>query len=163
MIRKLLWCLVTVLLFASCHSLVEDEFDNYQPIPVMNGLLQADSIFRVQITFSANLTDATPAYVENALVVIESSLETHDTLTYTEKGWYVSQRIVEAGVDYSCKAFIPDYLPLSAQTTVPYPTDFGTVLFTDLAGRGRKLRRFLPWSLVFQIILISSGFGKYGW
>jgi len=135
-------CLLFVQIFlSSCHALVEDEFDNYEPIPVMNGLLQADSVFRVQISLTANLTDSTPIYVSDAQVVIENDIDTPDTLIYTEKGWYISPRVVKSGVSYSCKVKIPDYPELNAQTIVPYPTEIVSVVFTDLVGRGEEAEK----------------------
>jgi len=134
--------LITILILfvslSSCHSLVEDEFDNFNQIPVINSLLQADSTFKVQVTMTANLTDSIPAYVSNAQVIIENSLDTPDTLIYTKKGWYKSSRIVKAGICYHCKVSIPNFPQMSAQTTVPIPTEIDSVIFTDLAGRGQE-------------------------
>ncbi|KAB2852592.1 MAG: DUF4249 domain-containing protein [Ignavibacterium sp.] len=130
--------LIMCVSLSSCHSLVEDEFDNFSHIPVMNSLLQADSTFRVQVTLTANLTDSTPTYVTNAQVIIENSLDAPDTLIYTQKGWYISSSIVKAGVSYSCKVNIPNFPQMSAQTTVPEPTGIDSVVFTDLAGRGKE-------------------------
>jgi len=130
--------LLICIFLSSCHSLVDDEFDNYEPIPVMNGLLQADSTFSVQISMSANLSDSTPTYVSDAEVIIESSIDTPDTLIYTEKGWYTSSRIVKAGETYTCIASIPHYSIISAQTTVPLPTAISSMVFTDIVGRGEE-------------------------
>lgn len=125
-------------LLSSCHALVEDEFPDFAKVPVLNGLLQADSTFRVQVTFTANLTDSVPRSVENALVIIESSNDTPDTLIYTEKGWYESPRLVKAGTNYTCKVNIPDFPQIMAQATVPESTEIDSIVFTDLAGRGEE-------------------------
>lgn len=130
--------LIMFVILSSCHSLVEDEFDNFNQIPVINSLLQADSTFRVQVTLTANLTDSTPIYISDAQVIIESSIGTPDTLIYAEKGWYVSSRVVKTGISYSCKVNVPDFPQMSAQTTVPEPTGIDSVIFTDLAGRGEE-------------------------
>ena len=123
--------IIVAIIFSSCHSMVEDEFKHYEPMPVMNGLLQADSTFSVQISMSANLSDSTPVYVTNAELIIENTTDFPDTLHYTAKGWYVSSRIAKAGETYTCQANIPRYPTLSAQTTVPMPTVIDSVLFTD--------------------------------
>ena len=130
--------LIMFVILSSCHSLVEDEFDNFNQIPVINSLLQADSTFRVQVTLTANLTDSTPIYISDAQVIIESSIGTPDTLIYAEKGWYVSSRVVKTGISYSCKVNVPGFSQMSAQTTVPEPTGIDSVIFTDLAGRGEE-------------------------
>lgn len=140
MTKKVFRVLILILSFSlsACHSLVEDEFENFEPVPVLNGLLQADSIMRVQISLTANLTDSTPKYVDNALVIIESTAKGTDTLIYTTQGWYVSSRQAKSGETYTCKVFIEGFPMLSAVTTVPETTNFDSIVFTEFAGRGTE-------------------------
>lgn len=128
----------SILTLISCHTLVEDEFPDFEAVPVMNGILQADSTFRVQISLAANLSDTMPDFVDNALVVIEDQKQAVDTLTYTDEGWYVSPRTVKAGYSYTCRVNIPGFNTMLAQTTVPLPTKIDSVIFTDLASRGQE-------------------------
>jgi hypothetical protein len=125
-------------LFSSCHALVDDEFPEFAKMPVLNALLQADSTFRVQVSLTANLTDTALTYVPNARVIIESSVAAPDTLIYTDEGWYISARTVKAGASYSCKAEIPGYSTISAQTTVPTRTPIDSVAYFDLVGRDEE-------------------------
>jgi len=137
--NKLVFVLFSVcILLSSCHALVEDEFPDFAKVPVMNGLLQADSTFRVQVSLTANLTDTAPTYVSNARVIIESTIATPDTLVYTEKGWYVSERTVKAGASYTCRAEIQGFSTVSASTFVPLHSEIGEVIYTDLASRGEE-------------------------
>ncbi len=133
-----LFCILTIIFFSSCHALVEDEFPNFSSQPVLNGLLEADSTFRVQVSISANLSDSSPKYVDNARVIIESIQNAPDTLSYSEKGWYVSPCKVLTGETYTCKVSIPGYNLMTAHTTVPVPTDFDSIVFTDVASRGEE-------------------------
>lgn len=151
MTKKLFRVLILILSFSlsACHSLVEDEFEKFQPVPVLNGLLQADSIMRVQISLTANLTDSTPKYVDNALVIIESTAKGTDTLIYTTQGWYVSSRQAKSGETYTCKVFIEGFPMLSAVTTVPETTNFDSIVFTEFAGRGTEGEKIS--SIEFQI------------
>ena len=126
------------LMFVSCNALVEDEFPDFAVKPVINGLLQADSTFRVQISLTANLSDTMPDFVDNALIVIEDQNRAIDTLRYSDEGWYVSPRIVKAGYSYTCRVNIPGFNTMMAQTTVPLPTEIDSIIFTDLAGRGQE-------------------------
>lgn len=129
------------ILLSSCHSLVEDQFDSFSKKPVMNGLLQADSTFKIQISLTSNLTDSTPVYVPNAQVIIENNVDAPDTLKYSEKGWYVSPVLVKAGLSYSCRVNIPGFPQMSAQTSVPEPGGIDSVVFVDLAGRGEEAEK----------------------
>ncbi len=165
-----LYCLIFFILllsFSACHTMVEDDFENFKPVPVLNGLLQADSTMRIQISLTANLSDSVPEYVDNALVIIESNANTPDTLSYTSKGWYVSDQQVKAGTTYTCKALIEGFTALSAQTTVPEVTDFDSIVFTEFAGRGTEGEKIssiefqihidLSKKLFWQVQLIAEG------
>lgn len=155
------------LILSSCHRLVEDDLKNTQLVPTMNSLLQSDSTFRVQISLSSGLSDTTPVLVSNAVVVIESNLDTPDTLLHDEKGWYVSSRLIKAGGKYSCKATIPGYPTLSAQTTVPLPTEISSVKYQKSAGRDEEggkissleftIQNDKSTSKFWQVSLISEG------
>ena len=156
------------ILFSSCHLLVEDEFPDFKKVPVLNGFLQADSTFRVQVTFTANLTDSVPAPVVNAVVIIETTTNNPDTLVYTEKGCYASPKVVKAGESYTCIVNIPGFPQMTAQTTVPEPTEIDSVVFTDLAGRGEEGEKIssvdfvtsndINKNIFWQVQLISEGF-----
>jgi hypothetical protein len=123
------------LLFNSCHLLVQDEFEEFTSYPVLNGVLQADSTFKIHVSISSNLTDSTQGYVENAqVIIIDETQGQSDTLHYLSEGWYVSLKRVIAGNSYTCRADIPDFPALSASTTVPFPTSIDSVIFTKLAG-----------------------------
>jgi len=137
--NKLIFALFSVcILFTSCHALVEDEFPDFAKVPVMNGLLQADSTFRVPVSLTSNLTDTAPTYVSNARVIIESTVATPDTLVYTEMGWYVSARTVKVGASYTCRAEIPGFPTISAQTTIPAQTKIDSISYIDLVGRDEE-------------------------
>ncbi len=75
-------------LISSCHALVEDEFPDFAKVPVINGILQADSTFNIHVSFSANLSESAPTPVENAQVIVLGDNSSPDTLRYTQKGWY---------------------------------------------------------------------------
>jgi hypothetical protein len=129
-----LYFLVSILLFSSCHSLVEDELPAMKSTPVINSILKVDSVFKVHVSLTANLGDSVPKPVANALVVIRSSTDTPDTLLYTQKGWYVSSRVVKANTYYSCLADIPGCPQVSAQTYVPQASEITRVVFKVVGG-----------------------------
>lgn len=124
--------------FSSCHSLVDDEFTNFNRVPVINAILQTDSTLYIQVSFTTNLNDSVPPPVKNALVIIESSSNVPDTLAYTKDGWYSSNQQVKSGITYTCKVEIPGFLPIFATTYVPLPTNIENVVFTEVASRGEE-------------------------
>ncbi len=127
-----------ILLFNSCHSLVGDEFPDLTKTPVINSILQTDSIFRVHLSLTAAMNDSTPLVVRNAKVIIECTIDSPDTLTYYNEGWYQSLRKVKAGTTYSCKIEIQGFPQISAQTYVPFPDPIDNVIYTAVASKGQE-------------------------
>ncbi|GAB1414963.1 hypothetical protein MASR2M117_03690 [Paludibacter sp.] len=172
--NKITLFIFLTLIFLSCHDLVDDKFSDFVPVPVMNGLLQADSTFMIQISLAANLSDTMPGHVKDALVIIESQGEAPDTLQHIDEGWYGSTHLVRAGASYTCTAKIPGFNTITARTTVPSPTEIDSIVFTDLAGRGEegekissvafRLHNDMQNDKFWEVKLNSRSFGShYDW
>jgi hypothetical protein len=114
--------------------MIENEFPEFETTPVVNSTLMADSIFSVQVTYTANLNDSAIRSIENALVLIENEGMATDTLFYSEKGWYIGNNAVKAGEFYTCKVIVPNMDTVWAQTYVPMPVPIYGLLFTEVAG-----------------------------
>jgi hypothetical protein len=130
---------------------VEDDFHDFSKTPVLNGLLQADSTLKVQLSFSTNLNASEPEYIDNAFITIFDNHGKTDTLKITQKGWYTSDLIVKAGFSYTCIAEIPGFSSVKATTTVPLPTAIGNILFTDLAARGEEGEKISSFEFIIEI------------
>ncbi len=155
----------------SCHALVEDEFGELDKVPVLNSILQADSIIKVQLSLSTKLNETSPAFIDNALVIITDNQGKNDTLFYTQEGWYKSNTTAIAGVNYSCNIIIPGYDTVSAFATIPMPTEMSDIKFTDMVGRdeeGEKISSFefliannkaqnMYWRVVLTDVVSSNG------
>jgi hypothetical protein len=142
--------LIFMLFLISCNSLVTDELEQCEKVPVLNGLLQADSIIKVQIAFSASLSDSSIEYIDNAEIVINCNEISPDTLQFSGNGWYVSSKVAKPGTDYYCKVKIPGYPLMESHAFVPEYTAIDTVVFTDLAGRGEEGQKIS--SIEFSIV-----------
>jgi hypothetical protein len=134
-IKPFLFYCLFLFLFSSCGKLIDDTFDDFEPTPIIIGILEADSTFCVTVGITANLSDALPKYADNALVVITSETSMPDTLQYTTNGKYISTRTVKPGETYTCTVQIDGYRIISAKTTVPAPTEINSVNFTEKALR----------------------------
>ncbi|HUM89262.1 MAG TPA: hypothetical protein PKV50_07015, partial [Prolixibacteraceae bacterium] len=84
---SMIYYVLIIFVIVSCHALVDDEFQEFEKKPVLNGVLIADSTISLQVTFSASLNDSTPLPVENAIVILFSKGLT-DTLLHDKVGWY---------------------------------------------------------------------------
>lgn len=126
--------LIISILFLSCHSLVEEEFQKVDKKPVLNAVLQSDSIIKVHVSFPQRLDGLSPVFVDNASVVISSSEGWDEELFYTANGWYYSTHYAKMGVDYICKLSIPEFNIASASTILPYSTPIYDIRFIEHAG-----------------------------
>lgn len=141
---SMIYYVLIILVIVSCHALVDDEFQEFEKKPVLNGVLIADSTISLQVTFSASLNDSTPLPVENAIVILFSKGLT-DTLLHDKVGWYKSDQTAMAGQLYRCVISIPGYDTVSAETIVPKPTEISNIQFTDFAGltnEGEKISSY---------------------
>ncbi len=138
MLNKSLFYFALITFLISCNALVEEEFPEFSAVPVMNGLLQADSLMQIHLSLSANLSDSKPEFIDNALVVLSDQHNLLDTLKYVNDGWYKSENYAKAGSTYTCIANIPSFKALSAKTTVPYKTEIDSVVFTKAAKLGQE-------------------------
>lgn len=166
--KNLLLTPILLVLFTSCHTMVEDEFPDFKKTPVLNAFLEADSILKVQLTFTANLKDSTPNYIPNARVILENSRGKLDTLKYTQKGWYVSTHTALTGVTYTCKADIAGFQQVKAQTTIPDYNIIYDLVFTELADLGSQgeiissyefsITSYKTQTCYWQVRLVDKGF-----
>lgn len=129
-------CIVVAL--AGCHSLVEDTFATYAKKPVLNAVLQPDSIIRVNLSFTANLSDSALAFVENAVVEMQSTEGWTEKLTYIGNGLYENDHVAKADETYTCRVQIDGYPIVTASTTVPAPTAIGAITFTPTASKDEE-------------------------
>lgn len=131
-----LWILFVAFAIAtsSCHSLVEKDFADYDPKIVLNSTLTSDSLIKVQLTFTANLSDSAPRPIDHALVMVESSTHQRDTLVYVGNGWFQSDLKASKETQYNCWASVTGYEATSAQTTVPARPTILNVTYSKMDG-----------------------------
>ncbi|MFC0878399.1 DUF4249 family protein [Saccharicrinis sp. FJH2] len=129
---------LSVVFLTSCKSIVEEEFLISWKVPVINSLLIADSIFKVNISFSGNLTEVEYPYVSDAIVIIKDSDNNSDTLNYSDKGTYISDETARIHKQYFCLVKIPGYNDVVAEAFVPKPGIISNVIFNKDAGRGEE-------------------------
>lgn len=131
-------CIVSILLIihlSGCHSLVEDTFLELPVTPVINGVLQPDSIIRIHLSFTSNLNDSIPPAIQNAKVNIQSTEGWNETLAYTGDGWFSSARTSKENEAYKCVAEIQGFPLLSASTSVPAVTEVGDIIYTPTVSK----------------------------
>lgn len=174
--RVLLFLFISVVSI-SCHSLVEDHFQDVDKTPVLNALIQADSIIKVHVTFPERLDSYSPHPIHDAVVVISSSENWTDTLSYEADGWYYSSYNGCEGVSYNCTLSINGYDSVTAHTSLPFSTSINNIVFTEHAGLTEegllissiqftiqnKREEDLFWELYFREKYEANDFWDEGW
>ncbi len=129
------YCMCLLLIVSGCHSLVDDGFTAYRQTPVLNAVLQPDSIIQVHLSFSVGLNDSFPPVIENAQVEIQSTEGWIELLTYAGEGYYVSSHCAKSEERYTCNVEIDGYATIAANTVIPSPTLINNVVFTPTASK----------------------------
>lgn len=114
----ILFTLVTLL---SCRELVQDEFPDFIPVPVVNSFLVADSLIKVHVSMAGKLDTVPLTVVDQATVTcfINDSLQFN--LKSVGGGYYIGNKRVKAGSVYRFKVSIPGFTDLTATDTIPVP------------------------------------------
>ncbi len=123
-----LWVLVLACLLmvgvGSCVKLIETDFPDYERQLVVNGVLRVDSLLRVHVSWTGNLSDTALAVVDDAEVVMQygDTFLRVDTLRYEGDGWYVGDDVAHIGCSYTCMVMTSDsaFVELK-QAQVPEP------------------------------------------
>lgn len=113
--KKVYLLLAITLNFTSCYKLVDDTFPTFKTQVVMNGFLQADSVPRIHVSLSGNLSDTALLTVPDAKVMLNNV-----SLAYAGDGYYVGTDTIRSGVTYTCTVEVNGFDKLTKQTTVPF-------------------------------------------
>lgn len=113
--KKVYLLLAITLSFTSCYKLVDDTFPTFKTQVVMNGFLQADSVPRIHVSLSGNLSDTALLTVPDAKVMLNNV-----SLVYEGNGYYVGTDTIRSGTTYTCTVEVNGFDKLTKQTTVPF-------------------------------------------
>lgn len=113
--KKVYLLLAITLSCTSCYKLVDDTFPTFKKQVVMNGFLQADSVPRIHVSLSGNLSDTALLTVPDAKVMLNNMV-----LVYAGNGWYEGTDTIKSGNTYVCSVEVNGFDKLTKQTTVPF-------------------------------------------
>lgn len=162
--------MVITLSVTSCYKLLTDTFPPLPKQVVMNGVLQADSVPRIHVSLSGNLSDTALLTVPDAKVMLNNVL-----LVYEGNGYYVGTDTIRSGVTYTCTVEIDGFDKLTKQTTVPFapeimsavvnPNPFKDRFGEDLYSFDLRFRTDVSFLTYYQLKLFdeSSWYDKKSW
>jgi hypothetical protein len=113
-------CAALIYLCSSCESAYEGAIPESGPISVLNGVLYADSVLALKLSWSAqpNIKEFEP--ISGARFVIEKNgFPISSEYSYNGDGTYIFADTCHNGDQYKVEVIIGDYHKLTSQTTVP--------------------------------------------
>ena len=126
--------LIVLLMFSSCHKLVQDEFPDFTPVPTVNSYLIADSTIKVKISLAAKMDSLPLKNVDQAEVQLFIGGTFIETLLANGNGLYSSTSIVKQGKTYRCQISIPGYEMVTCSDSIPLPNPILKIEHIMVAG-----------------------------
>ena len=126
------------LLLSSCRDLVQDEFLEFIPVPVVNSILIVDSVIRVHVSLAGKLDANQLVLIDNAEVILYVDGMYKETLTRSDKGIYSSSFVIEKLKAYRCEVNIPGYKTVTCSDLIPETTIISDIIHIDKAGKDEE-------------------------
>lgn len=113
--------LICVMFFylTSCREVVQNQFPENTPTPVVNSILKSDSTLVINLSYSASLNFGKIEYIENATIRFFVDDNFLETISNAEGGMYISNITVESGKKYNCEIDIPGYEMITCEAIIP--------------------------------------------
>jgi hypothetical protein len=128
--------IIITLLFTSCIQEVQTEFPELEREVVVNGVLEADEIAKVHLSWSGGLKqEGVLENIEDAAVILrEESTNNIDTLQQAGEGLYLGNFILSSGDTYHLSVQISNHPIIYASDKVPYPSQLSNPEITNANG-----------------------------
>ena len=127
-----------MLVLISCRELVQDEFQEFTPVPTVNSILAVDSIVKVHVSLAGKLDTNELVLIDNAEVLLYVNGVYKETLTRSDKGIYSSSFVVEKLKAYRCEVNIPGYKTVTCSDSIPETTIISDIIHIDKAGKDEE-------------------------
>lgn len=164
--------MLVLALLTGCRQLVQDEFPDLEPVPVVNSFLMADSLIKVHVSLSGKL-NAIPLTLVNQATV---SCYVNDTLLgnllAAGNGYYTHKAKVREGKIYRMQVVVPGFPEITATDTVPESVKLLAVEHLNFAEINEEGQLYPGVKITFQVdpdkpqyfqIIIQDSSGPGSW
>src|SRR5450759_3586817 len=127
-----------MLVLISCRELVQDEFQEFTPVPTVNSILAVDSIVKVHVSLAGKLDTNQLVLIDNAEVLLYVDGVYKETLTLSDKGIYSSSFVVEKLKTYRCEVSIPGYKTVTCSDYILETTLISDIIHINKAGKDEE-------------------------
>ncbi len=137
-ILNITFALMALFVFIACRKLVQSDFPDFAPVPVVNSFLSTDSLLKVHISLASKLDTNELKGLDNAQVQLYVDDVFKELLTSTGNGFFTSTTIVEPLKKYECKVDIPGYETVSCINTIPKHSHLRDIISIAIAGKDQE-------------------------
>lgn len=131
---SVLYCL------GSCRKKVTDTFPYFDKATTLNAILQADSLVKVHVSYTDQLSDDTLQYAENARVSLFVNDTLAEILAYDSLGYFTSNTSVLVNTKIKCEVETYNNGLTSATCFIPNPDSLLKITVTENAWTNRDGR-----------------------
>ena len=153
--------LLIFLVFAamlSCRQVVQDEFAEFKPVPVVNSILVDGMPVKVHISLAEKLDTNQLGFVTNAKIDMFVDGAFAESLAYANSGVYIAKTIVNAQKEYACKVDIPGYELVESSQFIPKKPVIKNIEHINIAGKNEEGTSYPALKITFNNELQSSAF-----
>jgi len=150
MFRFFVFFILIVSVSFSCREKVQDEFEPYGPVPVVNSIIQNDSLIKVHVSLARELDDEPLTPVDNATVMLYSDGEYTEDLSYQDQGIYVSDTLARVNIPYEIYVVVPGFDTVRASCIIPAKPDLLDVEHIVEAGLNSEGLAYPALEVIFE-------------
>jgi len=130
-----IFCLLAIFILNSCHELVQSEFPDFDPFPVVLSILREGEPLEMRLSWTARIDDSPLRFIEDAQLRLFANGEYVETLAHRQNGIYDAQTVVASSVRYEIEINIPGYETIIAADSLPIAVVPTNVKFIPVSMR----------------------------
>lgn len=142
--------LLACLLFFSCRDLVTDQFPDFDTSPVVNAFLVEGEVIKVHVSLAEKLDTNRLRNVDKAEVELFVEGQYTGKAEYSDRGWYLSDIVVEAAKTYKCRVSISGFETVQCEQTLPTKPAIVSIKHINIAGKDEEGVSYPAISLAFD-------------
>lgn len=135
---KLLFLSFTILLTFSCRKQVDVDYEEIQPVPVINSLIEAGEVIKAHVSYTAVPEGDQLQGTQQGTVELWVNDEFSRLLSPQRYGWYESTTIAEQGNTYKIRWVYSDTDYVEGSTYIPPSATLSNIEHTEVAGMNEE-------------------------
>lgn len=130
-----------ILLFGSllsCRELVQDNFADFEQVPVVNSILIANQKLTMHLSWAGKIDTTKLNIIEGATITLFENGNILETLGYSADGIYMTDSILKPQNNYYFEAHLPGYPIISGNENLPKPASLVNIRHIKEAGKNAE-------------------------